>query len=148
MTSPKPSPTPPTLNQHLCFAMYSTSLKMTQIYKPLLTPLGLTYPQYLVMVVLWEQEGIGIKDIAERLQQDSGSITPLVKRLEVEGYLLRGRDPHDERNRVLTLTEKGRDLRAAGLDVSRGIAEACNITQQEFETLMAGLHKLGMHLER
>jgi DNA-binding MarR family transcriptional regulator len=148
MTSPTHSPAPPALNQHLCFAMYSTSLKMTQIYKPLLTPLGLTYPQYLVMVVLWEQEGIGIKDIAERLQQDSGSITPLVKRLEAEGYLLRDRDPRDERNRVLTLTAKGRDLRAAGLDVSRRIAEACNITQQEFEALMAGLHKLGMHLER
>jgi DNA-binding MarR family transcriptional regulator len=148
MTAPKPPAVPPTLDQHLCFAMYSTSLKMTQIYKPLLQPLGLTYPQYLVMVVLWEHEGVGIKDIAARLQQDSGSVTPLVKRLEGEGYLLRDRDPKDERNRVLTLTAKGRALREAGLDVSRRIAEACDITQADFETMMAGLHKLGAHLDR
>ena len=148
MTAPKPSPAPPRLDQHLCFAMYSTSLKMTQIYKPLLLPLGLTYPQYLVMVVLWEHEGVGIKDIAARLQQDSGSVTPLVKRLEAEGYLLRDRDPKDERNRVLTLTAKGRGLRAAGLDVSRRIAEACDITHAEFESMMAGLQKLGAHLGR
>ena len=148
MASPKHSPAPPTLSQHLCFAMYSTSLKMTQLYKPMLTPLGLTYPQYLVMVVLWEHEGVGIKDIAARLQQDSGSITPLVKRLESQGYLLRERDPKDERNRVLTLTAKGHELRAAGLDVSRRIAEQCNVTQNEFETLMGGLGKLGAHLDR
>ena len=140
------SPTPPTLDQHLCFKLYSTSLKMTQHYKPLLAELNLTYPQYLVMVVLWEQEGLGIKDIARRLQQDSGSITPLVKRLEVEGYLLRGRDPLDERNRVLTLTAKGRELRAAGLRVSQQFARICAITHQDVEQLASGLDKLNGNL--
>lgn len=138
--------TPPTLDQHLCFKLYSTSLKMTQLYKPLLAPLSLTYPQYLVMVVLWQQEGLGIKGLAERLQQDSGSITPLVKRLEAEGYLLRERDPHDERNRVLTLTDKGRKLRAEGWKVSQQIAQACAITAGEVERLAAGLDQLSRNL--
>ncbi len=138
--------TPPTLDQHLCFKLYSTSLKVTQLYKPILAPLNLTYPQYLVMVVLWEQEGLGIKGLAERLQQDSGSITPLVKRLEAEGYLVRDRDPNDERNRVLTLTDKGRKLRAEGLKVSEKIAEACAITAGDVERLAAGLDKLSRNL--
>lgn len=144
---PSTKPAPPRLNQHLCFSLYSTSLKMTQLYKPVLTALNLTYPQYLVMVVLWEQEGLGIKDVAERLQQDSGSITPLVKRLEAEGYLLRSRDPRDERNRVLTLTEAGRALRAQGLEVSRHIARECDLSHDEYLTLMAGLGKLNRRLE-
>jgi DNA-binding MarR family transcriptional regulator len=139
---------PPRLDQHLCFGLYSTSLKMTQLYKPVLTALNLTYPQYLVMVVLWEQEGLGIKDVAERLQQDSGSITPLVKRLEAEGYLLRSRDPRDERNRVLTLTDAGRALRAKGVEVSEHIAHGCDITHEEYLDLMAGLEKLNRHLGR
>lgn len=139
--------TPPTLDQHLCFKLYSTSLKMTQLYKPLLAPLNLTYPQYLVMVVLWQDEGLGIKGVAERLQQDPGSITPLVKRLEAEGYIARGRDPGDERNLVLTLTDKGRQLRADGLKVSEQIAHACAITLAEVEGLAAGLDKLNRNLE-
>jgi DNA-binding MarR family transcriptional regulator len=138
--------TPPRLDQHLCFMLYSTSLKMTQLYKPLLSELNLTYPQYLVMVVLWEQEGLGIKDVAERLQQDSGSITPLVKRLEAEGYLIRNRDPKDERNRVLTLTAKGHDLREAGLRVSEVIARECALTNHDVGQMMSGLHKLNGNL--
>jgi MarR family transcriptional regulator, organic hydroperoxide resistance regulator len=140
------APIPPTLDEHLCFMLYSTSLKMTQLYKPMLSELNLTYPQYLVMVVLWQEEGLGIKDVAQRLQQDSGSITPLVKRLEAEGYLTRGRDPHDERNRVLTLTAAGRELRAAGVRISEAIAARCAITSDDFTHLMAGMSKLGKNL--
>lgn len=143
MTAPKP----PTLDQHLCFKLYSTSLKMTQLYKPMLSALNLTYPQYLVMVVLWEQEGLGIKDLAQRLQQDSGSITPLVKRLEAEGYLIRSRDPRDERNRVLTLTQAGRELRAEGLRVSQQFAAFCAITNQDVEAMVSGLAKLNGNLD-
>lgn len=138
--------TPPTLDQHLCFKLYSTSLKMTQLYKPILAPLNLTYPQYLVMVVLWEEEGLGIKGVAERLQQDPGSITPLVKRLEAEGYITRGRDAADERNLVLSLTDKGRKLRADGLKVSEKIAQACAITATDVERLAAGLDKISRNL--
>ena len=139
---------PLTIDQHLCFKLYSTSLKMTQIYKPLLAELNLTYPQYLVMVVLWEQEGLGIKDIAERLQQDSGSITPLVKRLEAEGYLIRDRDPLDERNRVLTLTAAGKRLRAAGIKVNLAIGAECGITYPELAAMSASIDKLNKRLTR
>jgi len=134
------------LDQHLCFKLYSTSLKMTQLYKPLLSSLNLTYPQYLVMVVLWEQEGLGIKDVAQRLQQDSGSITPLVKRLEAEGYLVRSRDPHDERNRVLTLTQAGRDLRADGERVNAAIAHACSLTHEDVAQMATQLDRLNKTL--
>ncbi|MRW84289.1 MarR family transcriptional regulator [Pseudoduganella sp. FT26W] len=142
MTLPKP----PTLDQHLCFLIYNTSLKMTQTYKPLLSALNLTYPQYLVMVVLWEEDGLGVKDVAERLQLDSGSVTPVVKRLEAEGYLSRDRDPRDERNRVLTLTAVGQALRAAALKVSQDFAAECRIGHDEVGTLMATLGKLNRNL--
>ena len=137
---------PPLLDQHLCFKLYSTSLKMTQLYKPMLTALNLTYPQYLVMVVLWEQEGLGIKDVAQRLQQDSGSITPLVKRLEAEGYVVRSRDPNDERNRVLTLTQAGKDLRAEGVRISKAIAHACNISHEDLMQMAGSLDRLNQTL--
>lgn len=137
---------PPVLDQHLCFKLYSTSLKMTQLYKPMLAALNLTYPQYLVMVVLWEREGLGIKDVAARLQQDSGSITPLVKRLEAEGYVLRSRDPQDERNRVLTLTTAGKALRKDGVRISEAIAHACALTHGEVADMMGGLEQLNARL--
>ncbi|SHH30049.1 MarR family winged helix-turn-helix transcriptional regulator [Massilia sp. CF038] len=139
---------PPLLVEHLCFNLYSTSLKMTQLYKPLLAELRLTYPQYLVMLVLWEEEGLGIRDVAMRLEQDSGSVTPIVKRLEAEGYLLRQRDPKDERNRVLTLTDAGRKLREAGGRLNQQIAQSCNLQTGEMQALMAGLSKLARNLEK
>jgi DNA-binding MarR family transcriptional regulator len=137
---------PPTLSQHLCFKLYSTSLKMTQLYKPLLAPLNLTYPQYLVMVVLWEEEGLGIKDIAERLGQDSGSMTPLLKRLEAVGYVIRNRNPQDVRNRIVTLTKAGKELRREGFQVSEQIASACAITSESAESLMENLSNLNANL--
>ncbi|MFZ4873509.1 MarR family winged helix-turn-helix transcriptional regulator [Janthinobacterium sp. Mn2066] len=140
------SPPPSSLDDKLCFQLYATSLKMTQLYKPMLSALKLTYPQYLVMLVLWEQEGLGIKDLAARLQQDSGSITPLVKRLEAEGYLLRNRDPRDERNRVLTLTQAGRELRSACASIDPTIAANCSSIAGEFTLIMEGLRKLNAQL--
>ncbi|UUZ50741.1 MarR family transcriptional regulator [Massilia sp. B-10] len=137
---------PPLLADHLCFNLYSTSLKMTQLYKPLLAELRLTYPQYLVMLVLWEEEGLGIRDVAMRLDQDSGSITPIVKRLEAEGYLLRNRDPKDERNRVLTLTDAGRTLRRRHGRLNQQIAASCKLDTAELRQLMAGLNQLSRNL--
>lgn len=142
------APKPPRLAEHLCFNLYSTSLKMTQLYKPLLAEMHLTYPQYLVMVVLWEEEGLGIRDVATRLEQDSGSITPIVKRLEAEGYLVRNRDPKDERNRVLTLTDAGRRLRAQGVRLNQQIAASCNLQTADLVQLMDGLASLARNLQR
>jgi MarR family transcriptional regulator, organic hydroperoxide resistance regulator len=99
------------LENQFCFALYSASHAMTKTYKPLLDRLGLTYPQYLVMLVLWEQDGVLVKDIGARLFLDSGTLTPLLKRLEAGGLLERRRDPHDERQVRISLTEAGRALR-------------------------------------
>jgi DNA-binding MarR family transcriptional regulator len=127
------------LDQQLCFSVYSTSLAMTQAYKPLLEAIGLTYPQYLVMLVLWEGDGLTVKAVAERLGLDSGSVTPVVKRLEAEGLLQRKRDPRDERNLSLTLTPKGRALRERGVEVNRAFAQACGMSTQALADLRSKL---------
>lgn len=101
----------PRLNNQLCFALYTASRAVTRAYRPLLDDLGLTYPQYLVMLVLWEQDGVTVKHIGERLLLDSGTLTPLLKRLEADGIVSRRRDPEDERRRLIALTEKGDALR-------------------------------------
>jgi len=98
------------LENQLCFALYSASLAMTKLYKPLLEAMGLTYPQYLVMLVLWEEDGLIVSDIGERLFLDSGTLTPLLKRLETAGFVRRTRDPKDERRVGITLTDAGRAL--------------------------------------
>lgn len=99
------------LDNQLCFALYSTSLLMTKIYKPLLKDLGLTYPQYLAMLVLWEEDGLTVGTISARLLTDPGSLTPLLKRLETDGLIRRTRSDQDERVVRLTVTEKGWGLR-------------------------------------
>jgi DNA-binding MarR family transcriptional regulator len=140
-------PPPPTLGQHLCYKLYSTSLRMTQLYKPLLSELNLTYPQYLVMVLLWEEEGISLKDIAVRLGQDQGSITPLVKRLESVGYVLRSRNLRDERNKIVTLTPAGKELRVAALELSKKIVGFSRLTAEEAHSLMSLLDRLANNLD-
>ena len=100
------------LDSQFCFALYSASHAMTKTYKPMLDRIGLTYPQYLVMLVLWEQDAILVKDIGARLFLDSGTLTPLLKRLESHGLVSRNRNPLDERQVRVALTEQGRALRA------------------------------------
>src|SRR3989338_5795761 len=95
------------LDNQLCFALYSTSLAMTKLYKPLLDELGLTYPQYLAMLVLWEKDGLTVSELGERLFLDSGTLTPLLKRLEVSGLISRIRAVEDERRVHITLTAAG-----------------------------------------
>jgi len=100
------------LDNQLCFAMYSASLAMTRLYKPLLDKLGLTYPQYLVMLALWERDGPMVSELGERVSLDSGTLTPLLKRLEANGFVARVRDVADERRVHITLTAAGRRLKA------------------------------------
>ncbi len=99
------------LDDHLCFAVHATAHAFAQAYKPLLEPMKLTYPQYLVMLVLWEGDGLSVSEIGARLFLDSGTLTPLLKRLEGLGYVERRRDDKDERVVRIRLTEAGRDLR-------------------------------------
>ncbi|BAO89419.1 MarR family winged helix-turn-helix transcriptional regulator [Caballeronia cordobensis] len=118
MTSPDALPDfPLELDQQLCFALYSTSLAMTKAYKPLLEKLGLTYPQYLAMLVLWEADDLTVKEIAARLALDSATMTPLLKRLEAQGYVERVRGVADERQVYIRLTPAGRALKQSARGV-------------------------------
>ena len=98
------------LDQHLCFALYSASRAMTAAYRPVLAEMNLTYPQYLVLMVLWEEEGVTVGRLGERLQLDSGTLSPLLKRLEANGFVRRQRSLTDERQVDVTLTDAGRSL--------------------------------------
>ena len=104
MASRSPFPDIQALDQQLCFALYSASLAMTKVYKPLLDQLGLTYPQYLVLLALWEQDGQTVSGLGERLYLDSGTLTPLLKRMESAGWIERQRDATDERLVLIHLT--------------------------------------------
>ncbi len=122
------------LDNQLCFALHSTSLQMTKVYKPLLKSLGLTYPQYLAMLVLWESDGISVGDLSQRLLTDPGSVTPLLKRLEAEGLINRVRSKSDERVVELFLTERGQALREQAKALPSCILKA---SDQPLDRLMA-----------
>ena len=112
------------LDKQLCFALYSASLAMTKVYKPLLAPLGLTYPQYLVMLALWEDDAQSVSALGDRLALDSGTLTPLLKRLEAQGRLGRERDVHDERRVIVRLTPTGRQLKLQARRIPQEIGRA------------------------
>ncbi|WP_319484010.1 MarR family transcriptional regulator [uncultured Cohaesibacter sp.] len=134
------------LDRQLCFSLYSASLAMTQLYKPLLEPLGLTYPQYLIMLILWEKDGVSLKDIGSRLGQKSGALTPVLKRLEQDGLVKRVRDEKDERALNISLTEKGEALRKPASKVAPCVAEACGMSIPELIDLKAKLEELRKNL--
>jgi MarR family transcriptional regulator, organic hydroperoxide resistance regulator len=118
-----PAAFPMLLDEQLCFALYAASRRMTAAYRPLLEALELTYPQYLVMLVLWERDGLTVRELGARLQLDSGTLTPLLKRLEQAGLLGRRRRQSDEREVEITLTEAGRKLYERAAEVPRCMAE-------------------------
>lgn len=130
------------LDNQLCFALYSTSLMMTKVYKPLLQELGLTYPQYLAMMVLWEGDGITVGEISNRMLTDPGSLTPLLKRLEAEGFITRTRSSKDERVVELRLTEQGRALQEKAKKVPACILAATERTTDELSVLKEDLVSL------
>ena len=117
------------LDNQICFAIYSTAHAFNRVYKPLLDRLRLTYPQYLVMLVLWERDDVPVKDIGERLSLDSGTLTPLLKRLETAGLIKRTRSTEDERQVLIALTPQGQALRDKAKAVPQSIlaATACSI---------------------
>ncbi len=139
--SPKPAARPATaanadarllrLEQQLCFATYSASLAITKAYRPLLDQLGLTYPQYLAMLVLWEGESPNVSELGRRLRLDSGTLTPLLKRLQALGLVERHRAPHDERQVIVELTDAGRALReqAARLPMAMAARSGCSLAE-------------------
>ena len=146
MSSPAASQTPSPallrLDNQVCFALYSASLAMTKLYKPLLDRIGLTYPQYLVMLVLWEQDGVTVSELGERLFLDSGTLTPLLKRLEAQGQIARLRDVQDERRVRITLTPSGRALRDRAEAIPPCVLESTHCTIPELSALTTELKQL------
>lgn len=130
------------LDHQLCFAVYSTSLAMTRLYKAPLEKLKLTYPQYIVMLALWEQDDIMVSTLGERLSLDSGTLTPLLKRLEASDFVARARDVTDERRVRVTLTATGRKLKARAATVPGCLMAATQCSVSELVALTQQLQSL------
>ncbi|GGS36925.1 MarR family transcriptional regulator [Actinokineospora fastidiosa] len=129
----------PTLEQQLCFALYSASRAMTARYRPLLDELGLTYPQYLVLLALYERDGRTVKELGEELRLDSGTLSPLLKRMAAAGLLRRTRSADDERSVVVELTDEGAALRGRVAEVPGGLFRDTDVTVAEIADLRARL---------
>ncbi|MCI3133565.1 MarR family winged helix-turn-helix transcriptional regulator [Phenylobacterium aquaticum] len=130
------------LESQLCFALYSASNLMTRVYRPLLQPLGLTYLQYLALLALWEQAPQTFGDLARRLGLDSGTLTPLFKRMEAAGLITRTRDLADERRVTIDLTAKGRELKARAQAVPPAVVSQIPIPLEDLAALKAQVERL------
>jgi DNA-binding MarR family transcriptional regulator len=135
------------LDEFLCFEVYSANHAFNRVYQPLLDKLHLTYPQYLVMVLLWERDGQTVGELGERLSLESNTLTPLLKRLEILDHIKRDRDPADERQVRARLTEKGRRLRAKALHVPGCILAASGLDARAAKQMMTGIATLRRALE-
>ena len=134
------------LENQLCFALYSTSLAMTKIYKPMLNAIQLTYPQYLVMLVLWEEDRLMVSEIGERLFLDSGTLTPLLRRMEATGLLARLRDTEDERCVRVKLTAAGSSLRVEAAEIPSCIREITGCSISKLISLSQAIKKFRQRL--
>jgi DNA-binding MarR family transcriptional regulator len=134
------------LDNQLCFAVYAAAHAFNATYKPLLEPLGLTYPQYLVMLVLWQEDGVTVSAIGGRLGLDSGTLTPLLKRLEAAGLVSRLRDAADERQVRITLTGPGRALKAKAKGIPQELLCASGFTLVDILALRGKLESLAANL--
>ncbi|MCW2742444.1 MAG: ohrR [Blastococcus sp.] len=130
---------PLALEQQVCFALSVAARNVVAVYRPWLEPMGLTHPQYLVMLALWQHGPLAVKDLSRLLQLDPGTLSPLVKRLEAAGLLRRDRDPRDERALAIALTDRGRALRADAERIPAGIVERLGLDLSELTTLHAAL---------
>jgi DNA-binding MarR family transcriptional regulator len=137
----------PRLNRQLCFAMYSASRAATAAYRPMLEELGLTYPQYLVMLVLWEEEPRSVGELGEELGLDSGTLSPLLKRLESLGFVERRRSAADERRVEVFLTDAGTALSARATGIPQRLAEAAGLSGTELDRLRETLERLTAALQ-
>ncbi|MFQ6326871.1 MarR family winged helix-turn-helix transcriptional regulator [Nocardia sp. CWNU-33] len=131
-----------TLDEQICFPLYAASRAMTAVYRPRLERLGLTYPQYLVMLALWERDDRSVGDLCDALALDSGTLSPLLKRLEAAGLVARRRSAVDERRVDVQLTARGRALRAEAVAIPAGMAEAAGLTMDELATLREILRRM------
>ena len=130
------------LANQLCFPLYAAARNVTGLYTPWLRPLGLTYTQYIALLVLWEKDGISVSEIGEKLMLDNGTLSPLLKKLEQAGYLTRQRNREDERIVVVSLTETGRKLQECAKDVPFRVAECFALPPEKARALYALLYEL------
>jgi len=130
------------LDSQLCFSLYGASMAVSRTYKPMLDQLGLTYTQYLVISTLWEEDRLPISSIADRLSLESSTITPLVKRLEAAGTVTRERNPKDERQVIVSLTSKGRDLEKRTACLTQSLLERSGLTPDQLIKLNGQVQKL------
>jgi DNA-binding MarR family transcriptional regulator len=143
-TQMTPETTEVKLADFLCFAVYSANLAFGKAYKQILEELGLTYTQYITIIALWEEDNQTVGSLGEKLFLESNTLTPILKKLEVMGYVLRQRDPHDERQVLVSLTKSGRALRAKGLNMN--LVEACGLTPKEFPKVQKAIVTLRNNL--
>ena len=130
------------LDNQLCFALYVCSKEIIRKYKPILDPLGLTYTGYITLLALWEEDNVTVKDLGSRLYLDSGTLTPLLKKLEAQGYIERIRSISDERNVVIKLTEEGRELKKKAGHVPQELICSTNFEGIDAFGLLTNLHRL------
>lgn len=135
------------LNDHLCFSVYALSHAFNRLYKDLLKDIGLTYPQYLVMLVLWEEDQQTVGEIGKRLSLQSNTLTPIMKRLEGMGFLTRMRRRDDERQVAVHLTESGRTLKNLAKEIPACVLAASELSQEEVDQMIEGLDRLRMSLK-
>jgi len=142
MTKADDAPEAQTLEDLICFAHYAATLNFQRLYRPLLAELGLTYPQFLAMMVLWETEKVTMRDLADRLQLESNTLTPLVKKLEQAGLALRTRNRRDERVLDIALTDKGRALESYGRAIARSVAAASGESVTERHAIVRRINRM------
>ncbi len=130
---------PLALEEQVCFAVAVAARSVVAVYRPVLEPMGLTHPQYLVMLALWEHDQLSVKELSSLLKLDPGTLSPLVKRLEAQGYVTRGRDQHDERVLAITLTPQGRALRAEAEKVPGAIVAKLGMDIEHLHNLRRDL---------
>ena len=130
------------LTNQLCFPLYAASRKVVNLYTPLLKPLGLTYTQYIVLLVLWEKDGITVGEICTRLMLDNGTLSPLLKKMEQAGYLERRRSREDDRVVLVSLTEEGRALQEKAKEIPIQLSGCINLAPEEAVTLYKILYKI------
>ena len=129
------------LERQLCFPLYACSREMIKEYKPYLDPLGLTYTQYITMLVLWEHKSINVKTLGDQLFLDSGTLTPLLKKLESKGLVTRKRSCEDERNLIVSITEAGEALKEQAQNIPYQVSRCVNLSQEECLVLYNSLYK-------
>ncbi len=130
------------LDNQLCFPLYAASREIVSLYTPILSEIGLTYTQYITFMALWEQDGMSVGDLGKRLFLDNGTLTPMLKKLEQQGYLTRERSSEDERVVIVKLTQKGFDLREQCLDVPKKMSACVNLSLEDAAELYRLLYVL------